>query len=390
MTSGNASRRALVLVSVAAVIVAGASVAIAGTNPAYSIAISDDDIVDLIDVPATTYTAEGETVEVTQFARTGQEGILRYAVEAPSGESYTVKIVDSEGTLVETTAGTGDDTFETYPENYQVGTYVIAVTNESGDQREVNAAEPFVVRGYTVTQDAESTVEPDGTLRVDVTIAPEGSPPEFTSVTVTVGDDSTRVVQNATRINETAYYAEFDAYQFDEGEYTVVSGVRGEVGFDGTAREYYGVSDTSTVEVTSDAGTATATATEDGSGGSTGGGSSAGSTTATETATPTTATGTTTAGTPAANETEDPNGTVTPTDTATADGSTATTTPGPTTGPTTTAANADDTSTTEQTGDKSSERGDDGTTETTGALFHPLGFLLVFGISLAALRYHSP
>lgn len=349
--SASTLRRVAVVVTLVTVVLAGASAAFAATNDQYALSIDGS-----VDIPTTTYSAEGETVEVSQIGRGVPSDDLSFSVDAPAGEYYTVRIVNSEETVVETTAGRGSDTFEIPLQYYDVGTYVIAVTNESGNETQVYAAEPFVVSGYTVTQNAPTSVERDGTFSVDVTIEERDSPPAPTGITVTVGDGDDRVVRDATKVNDSTYVAEFDASEFDTGEYTVVSGVRGEMGFDGSAREYYGISNSDSLTVTT-AQTETATPTpNDSTGDGTNGAGGGSSQTATPTATPT------------------PTATATPTVTSTA---TPTATPTATSTPTATP--------TETTSVTPTPTGSGESTETTGALVHPLGLGVL--AALAALLF---
>ncbi|WP_348608918.1 hypothetical protein [Halobaculum rarum] len=378
-------RRVLALIVAIAVVATGAAATFAAAQTGYALEIDG-----AVDIPDTTYEVDGETVEVTEIGREAPGGTLTFDVEAPSGEYYVARIVDGEGDVRKIYSARGSESFEAELD-YSVGTYAVVVTNESGDDREVYAAEPFVIQGYDVTQDVAASVDSDGTLTVDVTVEPRDDPPAFESVTVAVGDDSTRVVNEASRVNDTTYRTTIDAGQFADGEYTVVSGVRGDLAFDGTAREYYGISDAATVTVGGDSGTATATATAtdtttEPGGGSAPGGSSTATTTATATSTAGTATETPTSnGTATATRTE-PSSDGTATATADAGGSeTVTTTAGPTTGPTTTPPPA--TSVPSDGGTATADPDD--TTETTGALVHPIGLALLLAVGLAALRRHE-
>lgn len=354
--SQSSLRRLVTTAMLVAVVFAGVSAGFAATNDQYAVSIDGS-----VDIPTTTYDAEGETVEVSAIGRGTQSDELTFSVDAPAGEYYTVRIVNSEETVVETKAGRGSDSFAVRLQYYDVGTYVIAVTNESGDQTQVYAAQPFVVSGYTVTQDVPTTVERDETFSVEVTIDERDSPPAPTAITVTVGDGDDRVVRDATKVGDSTYVAEFDASTFEAGEYTVVSGVRGEMGFDGTAREYFGISSAESITVTTAqtaTTTATATTTSGGSGGEDGSTPTA-TATATSTATPT-ATPTATA-TPSANATP----------TATPTGATATETA---------------TRSVRESGTATPGASDE-STETTGGLVQPLGLgLLAALVALLVVR----
>lgn len=371
-------RHLLVLCAVLLVTVTGASVALGTDHPNYGLDIDGG-----VAVPPVTYSAEGESVEVATIARATSDGTLSFSVDAPAGEYYTVRIVDSEQRVVETDAGRGDESFEVPLRYYDVGTYVIAVTNESGDSREVYAAKPFVVEGYEVTQEADTSVDADGTIRVTATVEERGDPPAFSAVTVTVGNGSFRTVVEAERANATAYVAEIDASPFAPGEYTVVSGVRGGPAFDDTARELFGLSDSATVTVTEEsgeAGTAGSTATTEPP--SSGSGSSAGAgATTTASGTGTTVVGTSTL-TSTATATATPQSADESTGTTTAAGTAGRTSGSTVTEPTgtTTTTNAAVTDTATATDTIA------GTTETTGGLFHALGYALLLTASLVALR----
>ncbi|MXR42412.1 hypothetical protein GRX01_13820 [Halobaculum sp. WSA2] len=390
-------RSSLVVAAVVAVLVVASVVpaALAATDPNYSVAIDG-----AVAVPAVEYTADGETVEVTDIGRYTSQDTLRFSVDAPDGEYYTVRIVDGDQTAVETEAGRGDDDFSVSLRYYDVGTYVVAVTDESGNQRELLAAQPFVVGGYTVDQSVPERVDPDDTFTVTATVEERGNAPSFTDVTVAVGDDSTRVVRNATRVNDTAWSATFDASTFGTGEFTVVTGVRGDPAFDDTTRELLGMSGSGTVSIreTTPTPTATATATPT-------------ATTTATTNTTTTTTNTTTANTTTTETATSSDGTATSTATATAGTST---TPPPTTGPTTTApgTDADGTTPTPTAGttvtpDSNATVGDvttradtdgtgdgrsdgDGSTATSAPLFGPLGYLLALVVGLCLLAVHDP
>lgn len=391
---GGDARSALVVAAVVAVLVVAAVVpaALAATDPNYSVAIDG-----AVAVPAVEYTADGETVEVTAIGRYTSQDTLRFSVDAPDGEYYTVRIVDGEQTAVETEAGRGDDEFSVPLRYYDVGTYVVAVTDESGDQRELLAAQPFVVGGYAVEQSVPERVEPDDTFTVTATVEERGSAPSFTDVTVAVGDDSTRVVRNATRVNDTAWSATFDASTFGTGEFTVVTGVRGDPAFDDTTRELLGMSGSGTVSIREATPTPTATAT------------ATATTTADSTATATATATTTTTPTNSTDTATSSDGTDTPTTTTAAETDT---TPPPTTGPTTTAppetdgnattatpivgttaapdsnATAGDVTTRADTDGSGDGDDEDGLTATSAPLFGPLGYLLllVVGLCLLAVR----
>ncbi|WP_435065489.1 hypothetical protein [Halobaculum sp. EA56] len=391
------SRTAILAVAVLMLGAASGTATLNATDPDYGVSIDGAS-----DVPPVEFESEGTTVEVTQIGHATNQDVLRFDVDAPDGEYYTVRVVNSEQTVVETDAGRGSDSFELSLRYYDVGTYVIAITDESGDQREVLAAEPFVVSGYVVNHSAPSRVDPDGTLRVNVTVDPRGDPPAFTDITVAVGDDDTQVVHNATRVNETTFTATFDMDEFARGEYTVVAGVRGELGFNGTVREFLGVSTSTTVSVAEAKETATPTAT------STNSTTSAARTTTATTDVNTTSTATTTNRTAATtstvtdttsteavttrNQTTDASTTrpqttdsTTVSQNTTADGATS---PG---NATTGAVNGSVESADSSTSLNATESGIvEETTAATAPLFSPLGYVLLLVVGLLLLAVHKP
>lgn len=371
---------ALCAVFLVAASATSASVALGTDHPGYAV-----DIDGAVAVPSVTYSADGETVEVTAIARATAADTLSFAVDAPAGEYYTVRIVDSEQNAVETTGSWGDDTFRVPLHSYDVGTYVVAVTNASGDTREVYAAAPFVVSGYDVTQETDASVDADGTLHVTATVEVHGDPPAFDTVTVVVGNESHRTEMTAERVNESTYAAEIDASTLAPGEYTVVTGVRGDRAFDGTVRELLGLSADATVTVKDSTSTTAGTATA-GTPTTTDGASEAGDAGgATVTATP--RTGSTATVTPVDTATDSTTSTATTTTAAdTSDGANATAT----TATAGTVAGAD--GTTEGTPETDAggvtatpETPAGGTTAATGALFGPLGYVLLLTVSLFTL-----
>jgi hypothetical protein len=312
-------QRLLVLAGVLVVVLA------AGGVSAQSSTYEITDVSGSIDTPERTVTVEGDTYTVSSVSRVSQGDDLSVTVDAPSGERYSVYLYTSERSIADTKSQTGSGT-ATLATDLEPGSYVVATYNDGT----IEDVQPVVISGYDVTVDVTSTATAGETIpvtaQVDRTAADR--PPEQVLLTVWT-DASTREV-TATQTDGGAYEASIEG--LSAGEYEVYATAHGpEVIND--RQELMGISDPSTLTVSTADQTTTEASGGDG-GGDDGGGDTDTPTTATPTVTPSpTETVTTTpTATPSPTVTDSPTATDSPTLTTT---STAVITPGASTTTTT-------------------------------------------------------
>lgn len=350
--------RQIVLIGIVIIgVLAGIVFPVSSASSNYSVTVEET-----VDTPTEEVSTQWGDFTVSELGRKDTGETVRVSVTAPD-EYYEVRVINSEGDSVAFDSGTDDGDYTFDLTGLSTGSYIVAAMNTSGSTTEVYAVQPFVIKGYSVSQSAADEVTKGDELQVTVTLTSVDDAPDPDSVTVRLGDQTTTVEAEATKQDDGSYVAQVPTDSLETGTYTLTSLVQAGDAFNGE-KEVFGVSDAGTVEVTA---ATEPTATEGSNAGGGGGGAMGQTQTDTSTPTPTP--------TPTATATSESTATSAGTSTPTPTPSTATPTPTPdgestpsaTTEPATTATNTpSETSTSQRT------TGD-------GPLFTPTGLVLLSG-----------
>ncbi|ESS05536.1 MAG: hypothetical protein A07HB70_02012 [uncultured archaeon A07HB70] len=220
-----------------------------------------------VDVPDRQVEVQGDTFTISSVTRADPGDTISVTVTAPSGAETTTLLYDNEQQIVDAADSTGTSTVEFDLSGYDAGTFSLVLQDDGARE----AAHPVVVRGYSVTSDAPTSVGPDDTFSVTADVSKLRGD-DLTRVEVVVANDATTLRADATAANGDTYEASVDASRLGTGSYQVYATVRGPEQALGND-ELLGLDDPSTLEVE-----------EQSSGGGGGGG---GVSTATDTDTPT-------------------------------------------------------------------------------------------------------
>ncbi|QOS12644.1 putative secreted glycoprotein [Haloferax gibbonsii] len=336
----------------------------------------DVDIDGDLDIPDRTISTQWGDQTIEAIGSASEDGYLSVSTDGPSGDSYSIRVVDSQQRLRDSQYVDGGSASASFSlDRYDPGTYAIALTNGT---ETVYAVEPFVINGFDVEQTAADRVESDDELLVEVNLSKVSndveSPPA--GVEVVLGNESASVRTTATRQTGLNYTATVDVASLSTGDYRLYSAAQ-------TGDEVFGEP-----ELVAVSGTQSVSVVEEGSledSDSTDGSDETTTTETTETATSTPTNESTTANTTAGNS----------------GGSSAETTDSPT--PTDDADDADEendpdeddqsASTTESTDTSGTETSTqtaapsttETTTETTAPLWGPVGIALVCVVGLVGV-----
>jgi hypothetical protein len=206
------------------------------------------DITDSMDIPAQTVDTEWGEATITEVGKEESEESLEVSTDAPENESYAIRIVDSQERNLESEfVDDGGDVETSFPlDRYEPGTYVIALTQNSGDT--AVEVEPFVVKGYTLDQSVSDLTKGDTiTVEIELTkINDHTSDPQAVNVTL-LGDGAVRSIE-ATSTGEDSYQAQFNTDELSTGSYDIYTGVETNDDIYGYA-ELIGLSDSASVTI---------------------------------------------------------------------------------------------------------------------------------------------
>ncbi|POG55581.1 hypothetical protein [Haloferax marisrubri] len=184
----------------------------------------DVDIDDDLDIPDRTISTQWGDQTIEAIGSASEDGSLSVSTDGPSGDSYSIRLVDSQQRLRDNYyVDGGGSASETFSLNrYDPGTYAIAITNGT---ETVYAVEPFVINGFDVEQTAADRVEADDELLVEVNLSKVSrdveSPPA--GVEVVLGNESTSVRTTATQQTGLNYTATVDVASLSTGDYRLYS-----------------------------------------------------------------------------------------------------------------------------------------------------------------------
>lgn len=181
-----------------------------------------------IEGPSQTFSVDDRsyTVESVLVVDPGETG--SFDVDAPANESYRLYRYDSEGSIHDSTRGTGPETFEHSFDGVGPGSYVMAVVPDSETRPEV--IHPVLVRGYDLA--VQTSVEDEtAVVTVEATRTAENADPiEELTVSVETNDG----VRNVTATERgDGYRAEFSLNGFEAGEHRLLAVARGDRAFQG-------------------------------------------------------------------------------------------------------------------------------------------------------------
>jgi hypothetical protein len=213
------------------------------------------DIAGSMSIPAQTVETEWGEATITEDGKEESSEDVGVSTDAPENESYAIRIIDSEERNLETQFVDDGGDIETsfFLNRYNPGTYVVALTQDSGDT--AVEVETFIVKGYAVDQSVSDVTEGE-TITVDIqltAVTDDPANPQVVNVTL-FGNDITRSAE-ATKTDENSYQANLSTDELSTGSYNVYAGVEttGDIyGYD----ELIGLSDSASVTV-EDSGTET-------------------------------------------------------------------------------------------------------------------------------------
>ncbi|ELZ65954.1 hypothetical protein C5B91_09390 [Haloferax sp. Atlit-10N] len=184
----------------------------------------DVDIDDDLDIPDRTISTQWGDQTIEAIGSASEDGTVSVSADGPSGDSYSIRVVDSQQRLRDNqyVDGGGSASASFSLDRYDPGTYAIALTNGTDT---VYAVEPFVINGFDVEQTAADRVEADDELLVEVNLSKVSndveSPPA--GVEVVLGNESTSVRTTATQQTGLNYTARVDVGSLSTGDYRLYS-----------------------------------------------------------------------------------------------------------------------------------------------------------------------
>ncbi|REA03819.1 hypothetical protein DEQ92_11975 [Haloferax sp. Atlit-6N] len=184
----------------------------------------DVDIDGDLDIPDRTISTQWGDQTIEAIGSASEDGYLSVSTDGPSGDSYSIRVVDSQQRFYDNKpidgGGSASETFSL--DGYSPGTYAVALTNGT---ETVYAVEPFVINGFDVEQTATDRVEVDDELLVEVNLSKVSndveSPPA--GVEVVLGNESTSVRTTATQQTGLNYTATVDVASLSTGDYRLYS-----------------------------------------------------------------------------------------------------------------------------------------------------------------------
>lgn len=205
------------------------------------------DIERSVDIPTRTIETKWGEQTISAVARYENGERLTVTTQAPAGESYAIRLIDSQQRLRESGYGTGNDEETFYLDRYEPGTYAIAMMNGTD---EVLAIQPFVIAGYQVDQRTPNTATEGSEIQVVVNLTRVSNdvsdPPD--NVQVVVGNDERTVRTDATRQSHRYYEATIDLESLLVGDYRVYTAVQRDNDVFGEA-ELIGLSETQQLSI---------------------------------------------------------------------------------------------------------------------------------------------
>ncbi|RDZ52646.1 hypothetical protein C5C07_12785 [Haloferax sp. Atlit-4N] len=183
----------------------------------------DVDIDGDLDIPDRTISTQWGDQTIEAIGSASEDGYLSVSTDGPSGDSYSIRVVDSQQRLRDSQYVDGGSASASFSlDRYDPGTYAIALTNGT---ETVYAVEPFIINGFDVEQTAADRVESDDELLVEVNLSKVSndveSPPA--GVEVVLGNESASVRTTATRQTGLNYTATVDVASLSTGDYRLYS-----------------------------------------------------------------------------------------------------------------------------------------------------------------------
>lgn len=246
-------------------------VVVAGAVAGVSAELSDEHSIDIegsMDIPDQTIEIENGEATISEVGKEETGSSLGVSTDVSENETYSIKIIERVGDTNRILrnefirgGGDADTEFDLSAKDFdKPGTYIVSIVKN----KETKAVEPFIVKGYSVDQQASDVTKGTNmSVKIELSEAnDQADSPQAVNVTLTGNGESQSTV--AQEVGELQYRATFETDSLPTGEYQVYSGVENGdsiYGYD----ELIGLSSSETVEVQSqstDTPTPTPTATE--------------------------------------------------------------------------------------------------------------------------------
>lgn len=183
------------------------------------------DITGSMDIPAQTVETEWGEATITEVGKQEAGERLEVSTDVPENESYAIRVVNSEEQNLETEfvdAG-GDVETSFLLDRFDPGTYVIALTQSSGDT--AVEVEPFIIKEYAIDQSASDVTQGES-ITVDIQLTDvTDDPTDPQTVNVTLFDDDITRSAEATKTGENSYQANFTTNRLSTGSYDIYTGI---------------------------------------------------------------------------------------------------------------------------------------------------------------------
>lgn len=218
------------------------------------------DITGSVDIPTRTVETKWGEATITELGKEESGDTLEVSTSVPNGESYVIRIVNNEERNLESEFVTGDVERDFVLDRFEPGTYVVALTNSSGDN--AFEVEPFIIKGYEIDQSTTDVTKGEKiSISIQLTqVNDRASDPQVVNTTLS-GSGTTRSVE-ATSTGENSYQANFSTNGLSTGSYEIYIGIETNNDIFGVD-ELIGFSETSvTVQESTPTPTATSTPTQ--------------------------------------------------------------------------------------------------------------------------------
>jgi PGF-CTERM protein len=235
-----------------------------------------------IDTPTETTTYEGKEYTVNSITPVTTDDTISVQTSVPDGASYEINFRGPENQLISSERKTGDasHTIEYYGSG-EAGTYAITIQDEGSTQ----TVQPVVIQGYDIAVSTPDTVEQGDSVTIEATVSERSIEKHsaFDRVEIVIGNENIELREQMSQADDGTYTATVSTNDLETKSYNVYAVVRGDEEVRKRA-EILGISDATSVEITT---ASTETPADSNPGGSPGTDPSDGTATPSTTPTPT-------------------------------------------------------------------------------------------------------
>ena len=201
-----------------------------------------------MDTPTESTTYEGKEYTVSSVTPVTTDGTISVQTSVPKGASYEINFRGPENQLISSERKTGDasHTIEYYGSG-EAGTYAVTIQDEGSTQ----TVQPVVVQGYDITVSTPDSVEQGESLTIEASVSERSMEKHsaFDRVEVVIGNDNIELREQMSQADDGTYTTTVSTDDLEAKSYNVYAAVRGDEEVRKRA-EILGISDATSVEIT--------------------------------------------------------------------------------------------------------------------------------------------